>query len=351
LHSTLRAVAIGLSLLVVQPLLSQKANTDFSDATLSWTPTDLPAAFITGNVVCEIDSSIYLHLSTKPELWTLTPLTLLRETGKSTEFDLRSAGTATEKVIATAFNVDVRGNLYVSIQIGSGAQWFVATYGPDGHFIRKIKLPDKLVPYFLLPVSNHRLVVGGVKSRATAEESHTSSLVALLDENGNQLKSLSLPDDDENEQVTKQPAGKYVTYSVANPTIERGRAVLGPGGNIFIFRASPQPKVQVLDGDGNPLRVVHLDLVTEDLLPSNFYVFDDSIAVGYQLTKSDNLCPVKGNFALYNQKTGKLIADYLVPMAPKILLCAQKHSLVYLKASPGDANFQLAHVEIPRTKP
>jgi hypothetical protein len=266
------------------------------------------------------------------------------------EIDLRGAAEDRQDVIATVFNVDKHGNVYVAIQVGTSDQWYLAVYANDGRFLRKIKLPEGLVPSFLVPIENSRFVIGGVKSRTTAEESRTASLVALLDKDGAQLKSLSLPDDDEHEEVTKQTGGKYVTYSVLNSTIEHGRAVVGPDGDVYIFRASPEPTVQILDSYGNPLRVISLATVTQDLLPSNFYVFDDAIAVGYELTK-ENLCPVKGFFALYGRQSGKLLENFSIPLAPKLLLCAQSHALLYLKASPGDKSYEMARIQVPRTKP
>jgi hypothetical protein len=350
LKSTIRAIAIVLLGLHAPPTQEgQFSVTELPFETVRWNSTELPASFIAGTTVCEIDSEVYVRLFKESQLWTASPITLLHQTGKVDEIDLRAAAEDGQDVIATVFNVDKHGNVYVAIQVGTSDQWYLAIYANDGRFLRKIKLPGGLVPSFLVPIENSRFVIGGVKSRTTAEESHTTSLVALLDKEGAQIKSLSLPDDDEHEEATKT-VGKYVTYSVLNPTIEHGRAVVGPDGDVYIFRASPEPTVQILDSYGNPLRVISLATVTQDLLPSNFYIFDDAIAVGYELTK-ENFCPVKGFFALYSRQSGRLLANYSIPLAPKILLCAQNHSLFYLKASPGDKTYQMARIQVPTTKP
>ncbi len=351
MKSTIRAIAIVLLGLHATPMQERPFSvTVLPYESVRWSGTDLPASLVAGTTVCEIDSEVYVRLLKESQLWTASPITLLHQTGRVDEIDLRGAAEGRQDVIATVFNVDKHGNVYVAIQLGTSDQWYLAVYANDGRFLRKIKLPGGLVPSFLVPIENSRVVIGGVKSRTTGEESRTASLVALLDKDGAQIKSLSLPDDDEHEEVTKQTGGKYVTYSVLNPTIEHGRAVVGPDGDVYIFRASPEPTVQILDSYGNPLRVISLATVTQDLLPSNFYVFDDAIAVGYELTK-ENFCPVKGFFALYSRQSGKLLENFSIPLAPKILLCAKSHSLLYLKASPGDKTYEMARIQVPRTKP
>jgi hypothetical protein len=116
-------------------------------------------------------------------------------------------------------------------------------------------------------------------------------------------------------RVDRSPEEKWPQLGRARVSCER-----------LIFRPSPKPTVQVLDHDASPLRVLQLDVVNNELRPSNFYVFDDSIAVGYLIDESDEVCPIRGNFALYDKQSGKLLMDYSVPRAKNFTVRAESFS-------------------------
>ncbi len=312
-----------------------------------WEQTDLPTAAIAGTVICESTSGIYLRLLQAKQLWTQAPFRILQLDGKSIEIDPTTATTPPGPVIATAYDVDLNGNLYATIQVGRSAQWYVASFDKSGHFTGKTALSETFNPSFILPISKGRFVIGGVKPKTTAEQMHTSSLVAIFDPSGNVLKSLSLPDDDAEEEVTKQVVPNHIFYSVYNRAIEMGRAVLGPDGNIYIFRAFSQPKVQILDPEGNLLRVTSLVPSASGSWPTNFYVFGDSIAVGYLMSKREDVCLTEGNFTLYSPVSGRILHNYLIPLGPQLFVCAQNHSLVYLNAAHGDTHYQVGRIVIP----
>jgi hypothetical protein len=133
---TLKTISVRcaacLLLLCVERLVSASINTDLKLPAANWTKTDLPPAFIAGTAVCEVDSAVYMRLSEKSEMWTQSPITLLRRNGKSTAINLGPVTTPRQQVIATAFNTDANKTLYATIQIGQSERWFIEAYDKDG---------------------------------------------------------------------------------------------------------------------------------------------------------------------------------------------------------------------------
>lgn len=314
----------------------------------NWVQTEVVAVGLTWPVACGSPTGIYFRQLVGKESWTLAPITMLLPDGTSKTIDLRAASNFQEPVIGTTFDVDRQGNIYVAVQIGRGIQWYVAKYDKSGKFIYKIVLPKRFMPFFLLPISGDRVLTGGTFSRSSGEETHTKSLVAIFDREGNQLNSLSLPGDDSNEIIAKEPNVKQIYYSVSNPTIEAGKAVLAEDGNIYVLRASDKPVVQVISQqDGIPLRTFDLEPAGHDMLPSEFLVYKDSIAVGYFISKSDKICPTKGFLILYGRQAGDVMMRYLVQLAPPLFVCVQDHQLVYFQGSKERSNYHTARVAIP----
>ena len=311
----------------------------------NWSPTDLTVSMITGTTVCDSAPNVYLRLVKGNEAVTQAPFRVMRPNGQS--FGVEPATTLPDRLIVTAFGVDSDGNILATLQLSRGSQWYIATFDQNGKLTGKASLSEDLTPFFILPLKDHRVVIGGVRPQTSAEEQHVSSLVAFFDANGQMVKSLSLPDDDADEEVTKRDVGKRTFFSVYNRAIARGRAVLGTDGNIYILRASSIPKVQVVDPEGNSQRVLSLAPPASDTWPTNFYVLGDSIAVGYFESKQENVCLTEGNFTLYDRLSGNPTANFVVPLSPDLFLCAQNHSLIYLKAPKGASNYQWSHIEIP----
>jgi hypothetical protein len=314
----------------------------------NWVQTGLAAVGVTSPIACGSPTGVYFRQLVGKESWTFTPITVLLPDGKSKTIDLRAASNFQEPVIGTTFNVDTQGNIYAAIQIGRSIQWYVAKYDKSGTFIHKIVLPKRFMPFFLLPISGDRVLTGGTFSRSSGEETRTKSLVAIFDREGNQLNSLSLPGDDSNEIIAKEPNVKQIYYSVSNPTIEAGKAVLADDGNIYVLRASDKPVVQVIrQEDGIPLRTFELEPAGHDMLPSEFLIYKDSIAVGYFISKSDKICPTKGFLILYGRQAGDVVMRYLVQLAPPLFVCVQDRQLVYFQGSKEQSNYHIARVAIP----
>jgi hypothetical protein len=121
---------------------------------------------------------------------------------------------------------------------------------------------------------------------------------------------------------------------------------LGFDGNIYIFRASSSPKVQVIDQEENLLRVIMLDTPTKDAWPTDFFAVDDSIAVGYLMSKQENVCLVEANFTLYDRVTGKALRNFIIPMSPLFFVGVEDRSILYVKAEKK-SHLQLGRVQIP----
>jgi hypothetical protein len=328
------------------PVLGQQATQSMRlPRPTNWSATDLAVSVITGITVCDPSPNVYLRLVKRNQPVVQAPFRIMRPNGESIEVEPATA--LPDRLIITAFGVDPDGNLYATLQLGHSPQWYTARFDQNGKFIGKAPLSEKLTPFFILPLRDHRAVIGGVRPATSAEEQHVASLVGLFDTDGQMLRSLSLPDDDKEEEVTKQEVGKHTFYSVNNRAVERGRAVLGADGTVYIFRASSIPKVQVLDAEGNTRRVFSLVPPGSDALPSDFYVFGNSIAVGYFESKQENVCLTEGNLALYDPISGMLTANFVVPLSPDVFLCAQNHSLIYLKALKTGPNYQRGHIEVP----
>ncbi|HWY42719.1 MAG TPA: hypothetical protein VNX66_04445 [Candidatus Sulfotelmatobacter sp.] len=312
----------------------------------SWVQTDAPYSMVTSDAICDSGSGIYVRTVKENQFLTQAPFRFLQEDGKSVEIDPSNVSSPPTSVYSTAFNADSTGKFYVTIQIGRGVQWYVATFDKYGYFLNKVAISEKFNPWFLLPISNGRFIIGGVKPQLLAEDQHVSSVVGIFDSNGNKVKSLSLHDDDTEELVSKENTGKYTSYSVYNRTIQSGRAVLGSDGNIYIFRASSSPKVQVIDQDGDLLRVITLDTPTNDAWPTDFFAVGNSIAVGYLMSKQENVCLVEANFTLYDRVTGKALRNFIIPMSPLFFVGVEDRSILYVKAEKK-SHLQLGRVQIP----
>jgi hypothetical protein len=171
--------------------------------------------------------------------------------------------------------------------------------------------------------------------------------VAIFDREGNQLKSLSLPEDDAAESVVKEEAVKQLYYTVRNPAIEDGKAVLAEDGNVYILRASEKPVIQVVNPKGDTLRTFVLEPGDAALAPTELVVYRDSIAVGYFWSRADNICPTMGQLVLYSPESGSVIRRYSVRLSPNLLVCAQGRSLVYFTNPKSTQNYKISRVSIP----
>jgi hypothetical protein len=300
---------------------------------------------ITGTAVCDSASDVYLRLAKSNEAVVQAPFRIMGPSGQSIEVE--PAATLPERLIITAFGVDPDGNLYATLQLGRSPQWYIVSYDQNAKLTGKVALSEDLTPFFIIPLKDHRTLVGGVRPLKSATDKHVSSLIALFDSKGKVLRSLSLPDDDEDEEVTKVEYGNGTYYSVSNRAVERGRAVRGGDGMFYIFRASSSPKVQVIDVDGNTQRVLSLDPPANGVWPTNFYLLGDSIAIGYFESKQENVCLTEGNFTLYDRMSGNLTANFTVPLSPDVFLCAQHQSLIYLRAAKASQTYQWSHIDIP----
>jgi len=344
----MRFASLALLLVVLAPISHGQlvAKPERLPRPSSWVQTDVPYSLVTSDSICDSRSGIYLRTIKESQALTQAPFRFLQEDGKSLEIDPSNVSSPPTSVYSTAFNVDSTGKFYVTIQIGRSVQWYVATFDKYGHFLNKVAISEKFNPWFLLPISNGRFVIGGVKQQVLAEEQHVASVIGIFDSNGEKLKSLSLPDDDTEEVVSKENTVKYVSYSVYNRTIQSGRALLGSDGNAYIFRASSSPKVQVIDQEGNLLRVMTLDTPTNDAWPTDFFAVGNSIAVGYLMSKQKNVCLVEANFTLYDRVTGKALRNFTIPMSPLFFAGMKDRSILYVKTEKK-SDLQLGRVSIP----
>jgi hypothetical protein len=341
-----RLLLFCIFLIAPLPAKPQEAKSGTLGQPAKWAQTELQSTSFAWPVSCNAASGIYLRQLNGTQSWTYAPITQLLPNGSTRKIDLGAATNFGEPVLGVAFDPDGQGNVYAAIQIGLAIQWYIAKYDNAGRFIRKLTLPGRLLPYFVLPIGGDRIVVGGVVSRASGTETHTTSVVAIFDKDGNQLNSLSLPEDDANEVVTKEPT-KQLYYSVENPTIESGRAVLADDGDIYILRASDRPTLQVVTADGASQRTVEFEPPAPDVMPSDLIISKHSIAVAYFMSKSSKICLTKGALVVYGRQSGNVIATYYAQLAPHRYVCAQNHQLVYFRSEKGQANYQIGRVGIP----
>jgi hypothetical protein len=296
--------------------------------------TDMPAQLVTQPFICGANSKIYVRPNVRENL--AGPISVLSLDGKS--LTIRPAeGTGFPSVYTLPFNADSKGNFYAAIQPTNGVQWFLAAYDNEGHFKWRNPFATHFTPTFLLPIKNDQFIVGGVGARASPENPKGDSVIGVFGKDGVMIHSLALPDDD-----------AVGTAEGFNRAIQFGIAMPGSDGLSYIFRASANPKVQILDADGNVMRTLTLAAVSDDAWPSNFFILENSIAVAYLDNKSDGVCLTEGNFTIYDDKTGRILVNYRIP-AKGILTCRESNFLVFLSSTKGDKNFHLARTELPLT--
>jgi hypothetical protein len=331
---------LAISFSVVSTLSAQDASVlPRIAAPTEWKTTNLPAQLITLPIVCGSNSKIYLRPNV-PELFA-GPISMLTLDGESTLIHPAN-GTGFPRVYTMPFNADSAGNFFAAIQPVNGVQWYLAAYDNEGRFKWQNPIAERFTPTLLLPIRNDRFIVGGVRIEGSKGSFKGVSVVALFDRKGTKLKSLSLSDDDADVQV--QGAGAF------NRAIQYGIAAAGPDGLDYVFRASAHPKVQVLDADGNVLRILSLTPMSDDAWPTNFFVLGNAIAVAYLESKADGVCLTEGNFTVYNSDTGEAVANYRIPVKG-ILACPERDFLVFLSANKGEANYHFARTELPPTSP
>jgi hypothetical protein len=343
-----RVLILALLLVTLTPAgWSQQTTVQSVLAPAVWSDTQIRATGVTWPVDCHSSSGVYFRQPSGGESWTFAPITALLPSGQSQVFDLRAATNYQQPVLGTTFYVNAQGTIYAAIQIGRETQWYIAQYDRAGTFVRRTALPARFMPSFLLSLPEDRLLVGGTFARSSGKETHVKSLVAIFDKDGNQLKSLSLPEDDSAETVVKEEAVKQLYYTVRNPAIEGGKAVLADDGNVYILRASEKPVVQVVNPKGDTLRTFVLEPGNAALLPTVLAVYKDSVAVGYFWNRADNICPTAGQLILYSPQSGNVITRYSVKLSPMIFVCAQGRDLVYLTNPKGTQNYKISRVSIP----
>jgi hypothetical protein len=296
--------------------------------------TDMPAQMVTRPFICGANSKIYLRPTVRENL--AGPISVLALDGKSLTIH-PADGTGFPSVYTLSFNADSKGNFYSAIQPTNGLQWYLAAYDNEGHFKWRSAFAIRFTPTFLLPIKNDQFIVGGVGVRASPENPKGDTVVGVFGKDGVMIRSLSLPDDDA--EGTAEGFNRAIQFGIAMP---------GPDGLSYIFRASANPKVQILDADGTVMRTLTLPAVSDDAWPSNFFILENSIAVAYLDSKSDGVCLTEGDFTIYDDKTGKMLVNYRIP-AKGILTCRESNYLVFLTSVKGDNNFHLARTDLPPT--
>jgi hypothetical protein len=328
---------LAASLGAAQDLSAQNiTNAPHLPTPVEFQSTDIPAQMVTQPFICGADSKIYIRPTVRENL--AGPISALSLSGKSLTIH-PAEGTGFPSVYMLPFNADSKGNFYAAIQPTNGVQWYLAAYDNEGHFKWRSPFAGHFTPTFLLPIRNDQFIVGGVHAGASPEKPKGGSVVGVFGKDGVMIHSLSLPDDDVVQGTATQEFSRAIQFGIAMP---------GPDGLNYIFRASANPKVQILDADGNVIRTLTLPAASDDAWPSNFFVLDNSIAVAYLDSKSDGVCLTEGDFTIYDDKTGGILVNYRIP-AKGILTCRASNFLVFLSANKGDANFHLTRTELPTT--
>ena len=278
-----------------------------------WKSTNLPAEPIFGNVVCGPHLSLYFREQEKLQNPLQSPVTGLTMNGESSTFDLKNIPDLHGHVSVFAFGVDAGGNIYAIAKGEEDPASYLAVYDRQGRYVGKVSLRDSVRASFLVPVNNTRFLLGGTTIPRSKSE-NPRAVTALIDSQGNKLRSLAAPEDDQ-AGAALPDSGRFF-----NPSVELGAARLGSDGDVYLFKASPIPRVQVLDPQGNPLRDFLLSPPAKGAQAFDFFLLGNSLVAVYQLEQ-----PVNGEQQLveiYSAATGEPTATY-VKRAPGILACTE----------------------------
>lgn len=305
-------------------------------------PTRLEVGALFGNIVCAADSSMYFRrlLALGPvESALRLPVTRLAADGTFNTIPLGKIPELEGEINVFAFNVDRDGSLYTVVQAqGDADRQYLIAFSPKGEFLWKSTLSVSLRPSFLLPVPNQHFLISGMTPPKKGEA--PSPVTGLFYRDGGLVKSLTLPLDAA--ATIEMEPGRMVNFA-----IQRGSAKLGPDDLVYLFKAEPHPKVQVMDTSGTTLRILELAPPVEKDEPFDFFVDRHSVVVAYQqqLPERNGKRAVRMVFAVYDATTGEPIIAY-EQKTRGIVACIEDGSITYLIPTP-DQHFAIARAVLP----
>jgi hypothetical protein len=337
--------ALAVSLLFAPSLFAQDAATPASHLPppANWTTTDVPVGQTVNPYVCGQNSKVYFRRIRRGDSVFKAPVIALSLDGTSKTIDLRSDIGLTGDVEIYAYNTDSSGAIYAIAKSTDHWQPHLVSYDEDGRYVSKVALQESFFARFMLAINDNRFLAAGMKRPATLTygPDPKASITSLFDNQGKEVKALKLPEDDAT--ITMD-----LGISSDDP-IEFGTARLGPDGRVFVFKASAQPRVQILDADGSTQQVLTLTPPTKTSEPTDFFVVDHSRAVvvyARHLPFPDDRTTMSQFITLYDTDTGEMLANDTYDV-PGNIVCSEGNSLVFMTAAPDRRHYQLGRSTIP----
>ncbi|MGH9741399.1 MAG: hypothetical protein ACRD51_03515 [Candidatus Acidiferrum sp.] len=334
------AIAVFASFLLALSLSAQTANHPSKTVTapLNWILTDIPAGPLLGQIICGPNSTVYLRRESPNENAFESAITEISFAGKSNTISPNEGTGLQGRVIFSAFNTDSSGNLYAIANSSREAEHsYLLAYNKDGHFVWKSSLRQPIHASFVLPLNDNRFLISGTLPSKAGQR--LQSVTSIFDDGGNELKSLKLSDDDASQSQDPQSSIFF------NPTIQLGDAKVGRDGSIYLLKASPEPTVLVIDGEGTILRTLKLKPPAEKAQAYDFFIGRRGIAIAYSPAQESQQL-LNADLALYNSETGAIVQMYSTSVHG-ILACMEDDSLIYMGPTPDHKNYRLGRTPLP----
>jgi hypothetical protein len=180
------------------------------------------------------------------------------------------------------FFVTPAGAVYLAAASFSDESAFVIEFAGSGKST-VIPLNLKLIPRQIAVFKSGDILVSG-----TNGELYHTPFTAIFDANGNMIKKIYEPEDENARQRADALDPKFVHEGrdADNTSVVHGDVAMGADGNAYLLRATSPSLVYVISSKGDVIRKLHLEAPSTDLLAQQIKDVDGRLAVAFLRTHS-----------------------------------------------------------------